>query len=183
MTEAANIDFPTLRGTIANLRPVCLADTREQLVLPIRRLPVIRKTLYCGDYSLAGAEWAVGIERKSIEDLVSCCLSDRDRWIRSLLRLRGAHFRRLLIIGSRGDIELGRYRSKVSPKVILHTLSSFEIRYSTPVVYCPTPEAGARQVESWLYWAARELVLTSDRLLESIQKANESPEPPADTFT
>jgi len=61
MATAANIDLPTLRGAIASLRPVCVADSREQLVLPIRRLPVIRKTMYCGDYSLAGAEWSVGI--------------------------------------------------------------------------------------------------------------------------
>jgi DNA excision repair protein ERCC-4 len=181
MTPATDIDLPTLRGAIASLRPVCAADTREQLILPIRRLPVIRKNLYCGDYSLDGAEWSVGIERKSIEDLVNCCTSERDRWERSLLRLRGCPFRRLLIVGSRGEIELGRYRSRISPKAVLATVSAFEVRYQVPVVYCSTPEIAARQVESWLYWVARELVLTTDRLLQSVQEANE-PEPSADTF-
>ena len=170
----ADIDLPTLRGAIANLRPVCVADTREQLVLPIRRLPVIRKNLYCGDYSLAGAEWSVGIERKSIEDLVGCCMSERDRWERSLLRLRGAYFRRLLICGSRGEIELGRYRSRISPKAVLATLSAFEVRYQVPVVYCSTPEIAARQVESWLYWVAREILVTGDRLLQSVQEQEEN---------
>ncbi len=171
-------DLPTLRGAIASLRPVCAVDTREQLILPIRRLPVIRKSLYCGDYSLAGAEWSAGIERKSIEDLVGCCMGERDRWERSLLRLRGAYFRRLLIVGSRSEIELQRYRSRISPKVVLATLSAFEVRYQVPVVYCETPEIAARQVESWLYWVARELMLTADRLLQSVQEANEPLEPP-----
>jgi hypothetical protein len=93
------------------------------------------------------------------------------------LRLRGAYFRRLLIIGSRGEIELGRYRSRISPKAVLATLSAFEVRYQVPVVYCPTPEIAARQVESWLYWVARELVLTTERLLRSVQEANAT-EPP-----
>jgi hypothetical protein len=60
MTLATDIDLPTLRGSIASLRPVCAADTREQLILPIRRLPVIRKNLYCGDYSLAGRSGRLG---------------------------------------------------------------------------------------------------------------------------
>jgi hypothetical protein len=176
-------DLPALRGAIANLRPVCVADSREQLVLPIRRLPVVRQSLYCGDYSLAGATWSAGIERKSIEDLVNCCMSERDRWERSLLRLRGCPFRRLVIIGSRGEIELGRYRSRVSPKAILSTVSAFEVRYQIPVVYCATPEIAARQVESWIYWVARELVLTTDRLLRSVQEPDAPPEPPEETFT
>src|SRR5258708_14556065 len=109
MTTAASIDLPTLRGAIASLRPVCVVDTREQNELPIGRLPVVRKNLYCGDYSLAGAEWSAGIERKSIEDLVGCCMGERDRWERSLLRLRGCPFRRLLIVGSIGPIKTQTY--------------------------------------------------------------------------
>lgn len=186
MTKAADIDLPTLRGAIANLRPVVAVDSREQNELPIRRLPVVRKGLYCGDYSLAGAEWSAGIERKSIEDLVGCCMGEnRDRFERELMRLRGCYFRRILIEGSRGLIETQRYRSRISPKAVLATLSSFEVRYQVPVVFCETPEIAGRQVESWLYWVARELVLTTDRLLRSIQEANatEPSEPPEGTFT
>jgi hypothetical protein len=109
----------------------------------------------------------------------------RDRWERSLMRLRGCPFRRLLIVGTREEIEAGRYHSNMKPRAVLATLSCFEIRYQVPVVYCETPEIAARQVERWLYWVARELVLTSDRLLRSIQEANEPepPEPPESTFT
>ena len=97
-------------------------------------------------------------------------MAERDRWERSLLRLRGCYFRRLLIEGSRGEIELQRYRSKIAPKAVLATLSAFEVRYQVPVVYCETPEIAARQVESWLYWVARELLLTTERLLQPAQE-------------
>jgi DNA excision repair protein ERCC-4 len=101
----------------------------------------VRKALYAGDYALLGAEWAAAIERKSIEDLVGCCTGDnRERFERELMRLRGCAFRRLLIVGSRGLIKTGRYRSKIAPKAVLATLSAFEVRYSIPVVFCETPE-------------------------------------------
>jgi|SRR5260221_1324172 len=171
MTTAAKIDLPTLRGAIANLQPVVVIDSREQDPLPITRLKTVRRGLYSGDYALAQAEWAAAIERKSIEDVVSCMMgANRDRFERELMRLRGCPFRRLLIVGSRGLIETQRYRSRISPKAVLSGISCFEVRYQVPVVYCETPEIAARQVESWLYWVARELLLTTERLLQPVQE-------------
>jgi hypothetical protein len=68
-------------------------------------------------------------------------------------------FRRLVVIGARSDIEHGRYRSKMNPKSVLHSLSAFEVRYDLPIYYFQDAESAALQIESWLWWVAREIVV------------------------
>jgi DNA excision repair protein ERCC-4 len=152
-------------GELRDRLPVVVVDTREQTPLPIARLPVIRAGLYTGDYSVAGLESLFAIERKSIPDLVSCCAgSNRERFENELHRLRGFRFRRLLVIGTRGEIERGEYRSSIRPAAVLGTLAAFEVRYDCPVVFVPTPEAAARRVECWAWYAAREAVETCNAI-------------------
>jgi ERCC4-type nuclease len=153
--------LPALRhlGDLADRQPVIVIDTREQTPLPITRLPVIRAGLLTGDYSVAGLESLFSVERKSIPDLVSCCVaSNRDRFENELHRLRGFRFRRLLIIGTPQDIIDGAYRSQIKPNAVLGTVATFEIRYDCPVVFEPTPETAARRVECWAWYYAREAV-------------------------
>jgi ERCC4-type nuclease len=179
-------DFPALAGLgdLATLRPVLVVDTREQTPLPIRRLPTVRGTLQSGDYALAGAEHLFAVERKSVADLVACCMgSNRERFTRELHRLRGFRFARLLVIGDRGQIERGEYRSAIRPRAVLASLSAWEARYNVPVIYAATPEAGAVLVERWAYWMARELVRDAAALVractrpEDGQGATVPPEP------
>ena len=153
--------LPALKhlGELADRLPVIVIDTREQEPLPFTRLPKIRAGLYSGDYSVAGMEALFSIERKSVADLVSCCAgSNRERFEHELHRLRGYRFKRLLIIGTRSEIERGEYRSKVTPPAVLGSLCAWEIRYDIPVVWANTPEAGAYMVEVWAWYAAREAV-------------------------
>jgi DNA excision repair protein ERCC-4 len=153
--------FPALRGLsdLAAMRPAVIIDTREQDPLPIRRLPVIRAGLQSGDYSAAGLQDLFAVERKSLPDLVACCMGEnRDRFERELHRLRGFRFKRLLIIGKREEIEAGAYRSAIRPAAVLHSLAAWECRYDVPPVFAPSPEAGAALVEGWVWWYCREAV-------------------------
>ena len=153
--------LPALKhlGGLAARLPVVIVDTREQEPLPISRLPTIRAGLYTGDYSVAGLETLFAIERKSIEDLVSCCCSSaRERFEHELHRLRGYRFKRLLVIGQRAEIELHRYRSTITPAAVLGSLAAFEVRYDLPVVWADTPTAAAALVECWTWYFAREAV-------------------------
>jgi hypothetical protein len=52
----------------------------------------------------------------------------------------------------------------------LSTLSTFEVRYDCPVVWADTPEIGARLVEDWCWWFARERVETANGLLRAASK-------------
>jgi hypothetical protein len=38
------------------------------------------------------------------------------------------------------------------------TLCAFEVRYDLPVVFVPSPEDGARLIERWAFYFARETV-------------------------
>ena len=161
-------NYPAKRGLarLADLRPTVLVDTREQTPLAFGRLPSVRGTLQTGDYSFVGGEEVLAIERKSVPDLVACCLGDnRERFQRELHRLRGLRFRRLLVVGTRAEIETGQYRSGIAPKSVLATLSAIEARFDVPVVFAPTPEQAAWQVEEWVYWYAREVVLQANALV------------------
>jgi DNA excision repair protein ERCC-4 len=153
--------LPALKslGTLSDCRPVIVVDSREQTPLTFKRLQAIRGTLTTGDYSIAGLTELFAVERKSTSDLASCCCgSNRQRFERELHRLRGFRFKRLLIVGSRTEIERGTYRSNVRPRSVLASLSAWEMRFDIPTAFEPDPEAAAQRVESWSFWFAREYV-------------------------
>lgn len=146
------------------IRPTMVTDTREQDPLTFRTFPSITGTLTSGDYSLVGAEELFAVERKSIADLVASVTRERERFERELHRLRGFRFARLLIVGCQAEVATHKYRSATTPKAVLHSLAAFEVRYSVPVVWCPTSDAAASQVEQWAYWFAREILSAAHAL-------------------
>jgi len=69
------------------LTVVC--DSREQLPYRFDRwagVRIFRGTLPTGDYSLAGYEDRLAVERKSLEDLLGCLTFGRERFERELRR-------------------------------------------------------------------------------------------------
>jgi hypothetical protein len=48
--------------------------------------------------------------------------------------------------------------SRVTPQSVLGSLGAFEVRYDVPVVFCPSPDLAARQIERWAFYFARECV-------------------------
>lgn len=110
-------------------------------------------------YSNLGMEDLFAIERKSISDLISCCMGEsRKRFERELHRLRGFRFKRLVVVGTEYQILEGNYRSNIKPQAVLGTLRAFEIRYDIPTLFFETPELAGRQIESWAFWFTREMV-------------------------
>ncbi|MEM7384483.1 MAG: ERCC4 domain-containing protein [Verrucomicrobiota bacterium] len=144
----------------AKSEPVIVIDSREQTPLVFQNLQTVTSGLYSGDYSIQGFEegaQAFLIERKSLNDLVGSLTAGRERFAHECARLAGAEFRRLLIIGARSQIEEKRYRSRATPQSILGSLDAWEVRYGLPVVWQPSPEAAALQVERWAfrYWTEK----------------------------
>src|ERR1700716_1306665 len=104
--------LPALRalGELADTPITLIQDSREQAPLRFEHLPCIVRGLATADYSIVGFESEFGIERKNVDDIVSCCMGEsRQRFERELHRLRGFRFKRLLIQSSRGLIEAQRY--------------------------------------------------------------------------
>jgi len=148
--------------------PTLIVDTREQDPLPLRRFPTIRGTLTSGDYSVSGLEDLFAIERKSVPDLVASVTVERERFERELHRLRGFRFARLLIVGARAEVEQHRYRSRTTPRAVLHSLAAFEARF-VPVVWIAIPEEAAAQVEAWAYWFTREILKAAESIAATPQ--------------
>ena len=136
--------------------PRIIIDTREQTPLSFANLEAVSGALYSGDYSIEGIEESFSIERKSIADLVGSLTSGRDRFMNELHRLRGFRFRRLLVVGSRSEIENGEYRSKARPRSILASLAAVEVRFDIPIIFEATPEQAALRIEKWAWWMWRE---------------------------
>ena len=145
------------------VQPTVIIDTREQQPLPLVRFPVERGTLTTGDYSFVGGEHWFAIERKSIPDLIQSLTSERERFTRELERLRGYRFARLLVIGSEEAIATKQYRGCANPKAMMHSIYSIEAKF-VPVVFAPTPEAGAQLVERCIFWTARAAIETARKI-------------------
>lgn len=155
--DTFNLALAPSAGKKTEAKCQIIIDTREQAPLTFTRLPSIRGTLQSGDYSVQGCEHLFAVERKSLDDLAMSVTTERERFERELHRLRGFHFKRLMIVGTREDIENHAYRSKATPNAILASLSAFEIRYDIPLHFAPNAISAAAQIESWAYWFAREI--------------------------
>lgn len=131
-------------------------DSREQLPYKFETLCEVG-ALPCGDYSITGLENHVAIERKTIDDLIGCLTTNRERFERELHKSKALDYFALIIEASLSDIANGRYRSKMLPKCAVQSLLAFSIRYRLPIFFTENREYGQRVTESLLCKYAREL--------------------------
>jgi len=120
-----------------------LIDTREQQPFSFTRCEVATDLaiLPVGDYSLPGFEDRVAIERKSLEDLISCLMgSNRDRFERELYRGRHYDLFAVVVEATLSDVLQGHYRSGMKAHAALQSIIAFQVRYRVPFVW-----AGNRQ--------------------------------------
>src|SRR5690348_5220010 len=109
---------------MAEPKPTIVIDTREQRPWSFT-LPTVVATVPTGaDYSVLGFETVIGIERKSVDDLVGSLTVGRDRFTRSLEALRTRPYRALVIEGSLADFARGDYVSRAHPNSVLGSLAS-----------------------------------------------------------
>ncbi len=141
----------------AELRPesvVAIVDSREQLPLNLEPLRTMAGTLQTGDYSLAGYEDEVAIERKSLVDLLACVGIERARFDREIQRMRGYPTRLLIVESTWSEIQAGNWRSRVSAAAVEGSLRGWEAR-GIPVVLVGTHAEAGRHVARMLFLVAR----------------------------
>lgn len=139
------------------MEPIIIIDTREQMPLHFENVKSKRATLKTGDYSLLGYEHEFSIERKTVSDLVGSLTKGRPRFMAEMYRLQNFKFKRLLIIGSRAQIEKGDYRSNAHPAAILASLAVIEVRFNIPVAFVADEKEAASVVEGWSHYFMREM--------------------------
>lgn len=131
--EPRSVSFPV---------PV-IADTREQhpyqfaglkadarqgggpLVIEVRRA-----TLATGDYSLAGFEGRVAVERKSLADLYGTLGRGRERFKRELARMNEMETARV-VVEAEWSVVIGRPppRSRLNPKTVFRSVLAWTERF------------------------------------------------------
>jgi ERCC4-type nuclease len=127
-------------------------DTREQEPYgfdPSRVVPV-RRALPAGDYSLAGRETAVAVERKSLADFVATAVHERERFARELRALATYDFACVVVEGSLEDVLAHRYRSGAHPNAVFGATVSIVVDHEVPVFFCGDRQIARRFVEELL---------------------------------
>lgn len=115
-----------------------IQDSREQAPFRFEGFPAVVETgaLEAGDYSLAGFERRVSIERKSLSDLIGCLSGDRARFERELARLRGFDACAVLIEQPQPTLRLGHYRSAMDAGSAWQSCLAFMQRFNVPFIWC-----------------------------------------------
>jgi DNA excision repair protein ERCC-4 len=113
-----------------SIQPTIIIDTREQLPYAFSSgVKTVVAGLPYGDYSLAGLEQEIVIERKSLGDLLGSITRERERFERELKALRTYRLAVLMIEADWGSILTGNYRAAVSPAAVIGSLMAFVSRY------------------------------------------------------
>ena len=129
-----------------------IADTREQdeYSFDSRLVVVERRALPAGDYSVAGMEVVVAVERKTLDDFVSTVIHSRARFRKELRKL--ADYRAACVVVEAGLLEVlqGRYRGGAHPNSVLGSALSITLDYRVPVFYCTNRQAACHFVQAYL---------------------------------
>ena len=120
--------------TVSKLPLRIAVDFREQHPFAFEGYPVevTPATLATADYSLVGFTDRIGIERKSLPDLVACLGVERDRFQRELARLRGYDCAAVVVEATADDLRAGHFRAKLNPEAAWQSVLAFAQRYRIP---------------------------------------------------
>lgn len=151
---------------LKSLTVIC--DTREQVNVNVteyfskNKIPYKSRKLDVGDYSVMVGDTTfeddVVCERKAnIDEICGNMTADRDRFEREFLRAKANNIKVFLIVENCtwSDILLHNYRSKLTPKSLMATLLSWQVRFNVSIIFCKPQETG-QIIYYTLYYAVRE---------------------------
>jgi ERCC4-type nuclease len=127
-------------------------DTREQegYSFDSRLAATVRRALPAGDYSVAGLEGIVAVERKSLDDFVSTVIHSRARFQKELRKLAGYRAACIVVEAGLLDVLLGRYRGEAHPNAVLGSALSIILDFRVPVFFCSSRQAACQFVQAYL---------------------------------
>ncbi len=116
-------------------------DTREKDEYTFGDVVTIKQKLDAGDYSVAGLEDRIAIERKNIDDFVGTVIYHQDRFHEELILLARLEFSAIVVEASLKDILEHRYKSGVHPASVIGAAVAVMVEYRIPIIF-----AGSRQL-------------------------------------
>ncbi len=109
-----------------------IIDTREKTPWQFKNSKV--QGMKTGDYTIAGLEDVVCIERKSTEDFVNSLIHNRIRFFKELERMKAFEHKWVIVEGSWFDIFEHQYVSKAAPNSIKGLACKIMIDFGIPVI-------------------------------------------------
>ena len=158
---------------------VVLVDTREQLPYTFAGLradanegggpltvQTVRTTLQTGDYSIAGYQELVCVERKTAADVFATLTVGRKRFRAEIERMRNFSAAWIVIEAELSDLCKGvPFAQNVSPRTIFRTAMHWQLRYPSIHWWCvPGPAFGAAVTYQLLRTWWRERVEAPEKL-------------------
>ena len=147
-------------------KPVIIVDTREQT--PYEFLGFknwiggsTRRKLDFGDYSVVGMERLIRLERKSLSDLITTLMQNRQRFFKECAGLARFRHAAILVEATYEDVKSYYDESLCTlahPNGVSGSLDALEARYGIPVIYTSQHRQLAEErAASWLskhftYW-------------------------------
>jgi len=129
-----------------------VVDTREQegYSFDSRLVATSRRALPAGDYSVAGLESTVAVERKSLDDFVSTVIHSRERFQHELRKLAGYRAACIVVEAGLLDVLLHHYRGDAHPNAVLGSALSIILDFHVPVIFCSNRQAACQFVQAYL---------------------------------
>ena len=122
-----------------------LIDTREQRPFDFKQFEVDTEiaTLKTGDYSARlkssflepFVDTGCCVERKSLNDLIGCFTTGRERFEKELERMRDYRCCAVVVESPYRALASGRYHSKMNPQSAIQTFISFSQKYRVPFIF------------------------------------------------
>jgi ERCC4-type nuclease len=118
-----------------------------------------RKKLAAGDYSIAGLEDRVAVERKSLQDLFNCCspYHSRDAFLRACERLSKLDFAAMVIEGSISKILRSNEFSSMHPNAVFSMIQALAVRWGIQPWFAPT-RAVAEEITACFLHKAYQII-------------------------
>ena len=115
--------------------------------------PTVRRKLEAGDYSVAGLESAVAVERKSLGDFVSTVIHHFERFAVELQKLFELDAACVVVEADLDDVLRGLAAGDcrgASPESVLGAAVHISLRYGVPVFWCGSRQAARALVDAYL---------------------------------
>ncbi|MCZ2076002.1 MAG: hypothetical protein LC130_13515 [Bryobacterales bacterium] len=133
-------------------RVTIVIDTREQEPYSFdpRLAGAERRALAAGDYSVAGLEDQVAVERKTLDDFVSTVIHRRRRFREELRKLSSYRAACVVVEAELLDVLGRRYRGEARPEAVVGSTLSILLDYGVPVAFCGNRQAACYFTQAFL---------------------------------
>lgn len=134
-------------------------DSREQEPYSFA-CPAVRAKLDAGDYSVAGLEHRVAVERKSLSDFVHTVIHDATRFAAELQKLAGMDAASIVVEANLDDVLRGRHEDvlrSVVPQAVLGAALHIALHWGVPVYWCGSRQAACAFTDAYLRMFVRTL--------------------------